>query len=153
MTLNDMLETYDTYTSRGLEERTDVRYFKDSSYRPKIHKPYGGWGIKPPKTGGFNQPIKPVVNFPKWHGEAPNFGYTKPKTGFGNNCGLGPGYVYDNFKGGGNEFSLKIRPDKPHKGYNFQHLNNTMHYHQGKRKPILDNNHIPFNWGYKKKKW
>lgn len=149
-----MLETCDTYTSRGLEERTDVRYFKDSSYRPKIHKPYGGGGIKPPKTGGFNQPIKPVVDFPKWHGEAPSFGYNKPNTGFGKNCGLGTGYVYDNFKSGNHELSMKIRADGPHKFYKIPHLNIDTHFHNGQRKPILKNKiHIPFGWGYKKKKW
>lgn len=149
-----MLETYDTYTSRGLEERTDVRYFKDSSYRPKIHRSSGGWGTKPPKTGSFNQPFKPYSDVPKWRGDRPDQGYNKPKTGFGGNCGLGKGYVYDNFKVGNHELSTKVRVDKPHMGYKVPHINISTHYHNGpKRRPIVDNIHRPFGCGYKKKKW
>lgn len=135
-------------TLEGIVDGYKTRQFMDGSFKPKRHKRGGGWGMPRNKSPFGKTFVKPAI-FDKG-GHPP--GYFKPKTGFGRNCGLGPGYVYGNFKVRKNEFSLKIRPDKPHKGYNFRHLNNTMHYHKGKRKPIINNNHIPFNWS-KKKKW
>lgn len=143
MTLNDMLETCDTYTSRGLEERTDVRYFKDSSYRPKIHRSSGGWGIKPPKTGGFNEPFKPYPSVPKWRGERPYQGYNKPYTGFkpAKDFGIGGGGIAN--KVYGTPFIDRYRPDN-HKPFG-PHINmETMLPFGKKKRPILGNIHFKY---------
>lgn len=142
MTLNDMLETYDTYTNRGLEERTDVRYFKDASYRPKIHRSSGGWGIKPPKTDGFNQPFKPYPGVPKWRGDRSDQGYNKPYTGFkpAKDFGIGGGGIARKMPA--TPFIERYRPPHIHKPFGF-HVNGHVILPYGrKRKKIMSNTHL-----------
>lgn len=67
-------------------------------------------------------------------------------TGFGEEFGAKTGYVYDRLNVDGNDLLLRIRPDTPHPGAEYEHLNLETLYIDGKRRPPITNQHEPFNW-------
>ena len=67
-------------------------------------------------------------------------------SGFGKDFGLGTGFVYDKLTVDGCNLYFRIRADEPHKGMDQHHLNIETIYDGGKRKPIIDNIHKPFDW-------
>ncbi len=66
--------------------------------------------------------------------------------GFGKDFGVGTGFVYDKLNVDGYDLYFRIRADKPHNGMEQYHLNIETIYDGGKRKPIIDNIHEPFDW-------
>lgn len=66
-------------------------------------------------------------------------------SGFGKDFKVGPGYVYDSLNLDGVNLRFRIRTDNDNRIG--EHLNDEIIVDKGTRsKPIIINNHIPFDW-------